>query len=257
MNKYVAVIEGILFLSGEEGVTLGELISVLNVDPLEIETAIDTLIEKYNDNDEHGIKLVQTAQAYKFATKNEYADYFQKYAHQEYNDNIPKSSLETLAIIAYNQPITKFDIEQIKGVSPYHTLQHLLNRELVRIVGKSDEIGKPNLYGITDKFLDYLGINTLEQLPDLKDYEVDVEENIQTELFNSSADFKEIRKRLLNELNFEEKVLDLADDEIEVPTLKLFDEEETKEEELTEEVSSDINEGNIEDGETTENNSQE
>lgn len=223
MNNYEAIIEGILFFSGNEGVTSGELLKVLNVDLLTIENAIDSLSKKYTKNG-HVFEIIYTAQTYKLATKKEYYDFFQKYAKLQYSDVLSPSSMETLAIIAYNQPITKFEIEDIKGVSPSHNIQTLQAKDLVEVVGRSSEIGRPNLYGVTDKFYDYLGINTKDDLPELKDFELKLE-NKQETLFDEVDDFKEIRKRLLNELNFEEKVLDLAEETIEVPTLKLFDDD--------------------------------
>lgn len=256
MNKNIQpIIEGLLFLSGENGITIGELVAILNVDPMEVENNMKKIEKKYQ-KDDFGIKLIQTAQSYKFCTKPEYGDFFKKYANFQYNDIIPKSCLETLAIIAYNQPITKFNIEEIKGVSPSHTIQILLNRELVQIVGRSEEIGRPNLYGITDKFLDYLGINTLDDLPSLREYKVKDEEQEQSELFTDLDDFKEIRKRLLNELHFEEKVLDLVEDDIEVPAIKLFSDEEPivfEKRDITE-IENDIKK-EIADGENSENNS--
>lgn len=217
------IIEGLLFLSGDKGLTLGELVTYIGVDPLTIEKLIDELIQKYKNDEDSAITIVYTAQSYKLGTKSKYANKFELYANSEYNDVIPKSSLETLAIICYNQPITKFDIEQIKGVSPSHTVSVLLERNLIEVVGRSDEIGRPKLYGITDVALDYLGINSTDDLPALKDYRLNFDDE-QDELFNSDIDFKEIRKRLLTDLEFEQNVLELDEEEVEVPEVKLFEE---------------------------------
>lgn len=220
MNKYINIIEGLLFLSGENGLTIGEIVSLLNLDELDIEDNLKEIEIEYQ-KDNHGIELIQTAQSYKFATKKEFASIFQKYAQVTFNENLPKSSVETLAIIAYNQPITRFQIEEIKGVSPNHSLQTLLNREIVHIVGKSSEIGHPNLYGTTDYFLDFIGINKLEDLPPLGEFQIKDEQTEQNELFNDYDDYKEIRKRLLKEVEFEVKSIELEDD-IDIPELKLF-----------------------------------
>ncbi len=223
------IIEGLLFLSGDKGLTLGELVTHIGVDPLTVDKHIEELKLKYENDKECAFTIVYTAQSYKLATKSQFADKFQSYANTEYNDAIPKSSLETLAIICYNQPITKFDIEQIKGVSPSHTVSVLLERNLIHVVGRSDEIGRPKMYGITDTALDYLGINTVEELPPLKDYKIAFEDD-QNELFNSEIDFKEIRKRLLTDLEFEQSVLELDEEEVDIPEVRLFDENEEEEE---------------------------
>ncbi len=222
------IIEGLLFLSGDKGLTLGELVTHIGVDPLTIDKHIEELKSKYEKDTDCGLTIVYTAQSYKIATKSKFADEFQSYANAEYNDAIPKSSLETLAIICYNQPITKFDIEQIKGVSPSHTVSVLLERNLIHVVGRSDEIGRPKMYGITDTALDYLGINTIEDLPPLRDYKIAFEDD-QSELFNSDIDFKEIRKRLLTDLEFEQSVLELDEEEVEIPEVRLFNENEEEE----------------------------
>lgn len=220
--KNKPIIEGLLFLSGDKGLTLGELVTYIGIDPLSIEKLITELNKKYEKDEDSAFTIVYTAQSYKLATKPKYATSFEVYANSEYNDVIPKSSLETLAIICYNQPITKFDIEQIKGVSPSHTVSVLLERDLIEVVGRSDEIGRPKLYGITDVALDYLGINSSEELPPLKDYKLAFDSD-QDELFNSEIDFKEIRKRLLTDLEFEQNVLELDEEEIEVPEVRLFE----------------------------------
>lgn len=220
-----AIIEGLLFLSGDKGLTLGELVTYIGQDPLSIEKTIDQMNQKYKADRCSALTIVYTAQSYKLGTKPKYANKFEQYANSEYNDVIPKSSLETLAIICYNQPITKFDIEQIKGVSPSHTVSVLLERNLIEVVGRSDEIGRPKLYGITDVALDYLGINSTEDLPALKDYRLNFDDD-QSELFNSDIDFKEIRKRLLTDLEFEQNVLELDEVDVDVPDIKLFEEAE-------------------------------
>ncbi|WOO88915.1 SMC-Scp complex subunit ScpB [Mollicutes bacterium LVI A0078] len=224
MTNNKPIIEGLLFLSGDKGLTLGELVTYIGLDPLSIEKIVAEMNQKYKADQDSAFTIVYTAQSYKIATKPQFADKFEAYANSEYNDVIPKSSLETLAIICYNQPITKFDIEQIKGVSPSHTVSVLLERNLIEVVGRSDEIGRPKLYAITDTTLDYLGINSIEEMPALKDYKLAFDDE-SDELFNSEIDFKEIRKRLLTDLEFEQSVLEIEEEEIDVPEVKLFEQE--------------------------------
>ncbi len=225
MDKKKAIIEGLLFLSGDKGMTIGELVTFLAIDPLTIERLAGELNEKYQNDESSAFTIVYTANSYKLATKPTLSHEFESYANSEYNDVIPKSSLETLAIICYNQPITKFDIEQIKGVSPSHTVSVLLERDLIEVVGRSDEIGRPKLYAITDVALDYLGINSVDELPKLKDYKLNFDDQTD-ELFNDEIDFKEIRKRLLASTEFEENILELEEEDVQVPTIKLHEEEE-------------------------------
>lgn len=229
MKNNKPIIEGLLFLSGDNGLTIGELVNYIGIDPLSIEKMISDIKEDYENNQNSGLTIVYTAQSYKLCTKPELSSKFEAFANNKFNDAIPKSSLETLAIICYNQPLTKFDIEQIKGVSPSHTVSVLLERNLIEVVGRSDEIGRPKLYAITDTALDYLGINTIEELPPLKDYKLNFDDE-QDELFNSEIDFKEIRKRLLTDIEFESNVLELDDIEVEVPSIKLFTDEEIEDE---------------------------
>ncbi len=230
MMNNTPIIEGLLFLSGDKGLTLGELVTYIGLDPLSIEKIIDEMKIRYEADDNSAFTIVYTAQSYKLGTKPKYASKFEVYANSEYNDAIPKSSLETLAIICYNQPITKFDIEQIKGVSPSHTVSVLLERNLIEVVGRSDEIGRPKLYAITDVALDYLGINNIEELPALKDYKLAFDDD-QNDLFNSEIDFKEIRKRLLTDLEFEQNVLELDEEDVDVPEVRLFNDEEEEQQE--------------------------
>ncbi len=230
ISEYQAIIEGLLFLSGDKGMTLGELVTYANIDPLSVEKIIDELREKYREDEKSSLTICYTAQSYKLATKEKYADKFKMYANSEFNDSIPKSSLETLAIICYNQPLTKFDIEQIKGVSPSHTVSVLLEKKLIQVVGRSNEIGRPKLYAITDIALDYLGINTTDELPPLNEYKF-TEDSASDELFSSEIDFKQIRKRLLSDIEFEENVLVLEEEDVQVPDLQLYENEQDKSEE--------------------------
>jgi len=199
MNKNMNIIEGLLFLSGDNGITIGELVAVLNSDQMSIEEEIKNLINFYMTNN-HAFTIIETAQTYKLVTTPENSEYYEKYANIEFNDKLSKSALETLAIIAYNQPMTRFQIEEIRGVMSGHNLKNLISHELIKVVGRSKEIGKPNLYGTTQEMLDMLGINSLEELPSLSEFDLTLDKE-QESLFDSEQDFKEIRKRLLSSDN--------------------------------------------------------
>jgi segregation and condensation protein B len=107
---------------------------------------------------------------YQFLTKPDYQEAIGVYLQQKSKRRLSASSLETLAIIAYKQPISKSGIEQIRGVSCDYAVQKLLEKELIQIKGKADTIGRPVIYGTTQKFMDYFGINHLKDLPQLKDF---------------------------------------------------------------------------------------
>lgn len=220
MNKLQAL-EGLLFLSGDKGITVGELIMILNLSETEIESLINELKQKYVDTNS-ALTIIETAKNYKLVTTKDNYEYYQQYANMEFNDRLSTSALETLAIIAYNQPVTRFFVEETRGVMTSHHFKTLLNKDLIKVVGKSDEIGKPNLYGTTPEFLDFLGINSLDDLPALSSYELDKEQD-SSALFEED-DFKAIRKRLLSDDNFikEYEEQDFSEiDEIEIKEVVL------------------------------------
>lgn len=227
-NDLMKIIEGLLFIAGSNGITIGELITIVNVDQMTIENSIINLRERYYQNN-NSFTIIETAQTYKLTTTNEHNEYYQKYAEIEFNDKLSQSALETLAIIAYNQPITRFDIEEKRGVMAGHNLKTLQTRELIKVIGKSKEVGRPNLYGTTTEFLDYLGLNSLEELPKLSEFKLNITED-DADLFDDVEDFKEIKKRLLTSDNIVQVQPDVEIEDINqivIPELKLhFDEEE-------------------------------
>lgn len=168
MNR-VAIIESLLFVAGDEGLTLEQLTKLVNIKDEEIEELINHLIQRYNENDESGITLIKTAKRYKLVTKDKCAKYIKKYAQSPFSQTLSRALLETLAIIAYKQPITRIEIEDIRGVQVTGNLQKLKSFQLIDEVGRIDKPGRPLLYGTTDFFLDYFGINNLKDLPELKD----------------------------------------------------------------------------------------
>lgn len=200
MNNKVQAMEGLLFLSGDKGITIGELIMILNLSEDEIVKGIESLKQRYLDTNS-AITIIETAKNYKLVTTKDNYEYYQQYANMEHNDRLSTSALETLAIIAYNQPVTRFMVEETRGVMTSHHFKTLINRDLIKVVGKSDEVGKPNLYATTSEFLDFLGINSLEELPPLSSFSIDTSID-SSDLFSDEDDFKVIRKRLLSDDNF-------------------------------------------------------
>ena len=125
--------------------------------------------QKYGDK-QFAIELVKIGNGYQFLTKKDYHEVIALLQAQRSKKKLSQAALETLAIIAYKQPVTKPDIEQIRGVNCDYSIQKLLEKELISIVGKSEAIGKPILYGTSNLFMDYFGINSIAELPQLKDF---------------------------------------------------------------------------------------
>ena len=178
--NYKGLIEGLLFVVGDEGLTLIDLCSIIGVDDEIILSSLNELISDY-ENSDRGIRIEVFGESYKLVTKKEYKDYLKKLVPDE-EDLLTQSNLETLAIIAYNQPITRMQIEEIRGVNSSHVVRKLMMRDLICEKGRSELPGKPILYGTTDFFLDYFGINSLDQLPEIK---MPDSEDIETNLFES------------------------------------------------------------------------
>ncbi|MCL6258457.1 SMC-Scp complex subunit ScpB [Aquiflexum sp. TKW24L] len=131
--------------------------------------AIDALHEKYS-NDDFSFALENIAEGYQFLTKPAYQASISILLRQQSHKRLSIAQLETLSIIAYKQPVTKTEIEHIRGVNCDYSIQKLLEKELVTIKGKSDSVGRPLLYGTSEKFMEYFGINSLVDLPQPKDF---------------------------------------------------------------------------------------
>ena len=131
------------------------------------------LLKNRFDGDDFSFTLYYINNGYQFLTKPEYLSSIQTYLKQKTQKRLSTAALETLAIIAYKQPITKVGIEQIRGVNCDYVLQKLLEKSLVAILGKDETVGKPLLYGTSEEFLEYFGINDLKDLPAPKDFSQD------------------------------------------------------------------------------------
>jgi segregation and condensation protein B len=136
----------------------------------EIASYIESLKDKYNDV-QYSIEIVEIAGGFRFMTKALYHHTIGTYLRQNTHKKLSKSALESLAIIAYKQPVTKTEIESIRGVNSDYTIQKLLEKDLIEISGRSEGPGKPLLYTTTSKFTDYFGLKTIEDLPKVKELE--------------------------------------------------------------------------------------
>lgn len=184
MNE-LAVYEALLFVAGEEGISLKELAQLTKSTSDHAKRCLERLEQHYLNTPESGLTLIETAESYRLVTKREYASIIQQYAHLPLSNKLSKASVETLAVIAYKQPITRMEIEELRGVQLASSLQKLKLRNLIQEIGRLDAPGRPVLYGTTDYFLDYFGLNDLTELPELEAEEEFVNER----LFKDSFDY--------------------------------------------------------------------
>ena len=187
MNKK-AIIEGLLFVVGDEGLTINQIEDILNIDILEAKKLISEMMEYYN-SDDRGIKLNFLGNTVKFTTNKEHCQFYQKLVESPYSNNLSQAALETLAIIAYNQPITRIQVDEIRGVCTSQIIRKLSAKGLIKEIGRSELPGRPILYNTTNEFLDYFGINNLNQLPkinknDTIDEEIDLFKSKYEEITN-------------------------------------------------------------------------
>ena len=182
----LGVLEGLLFVVGDEGVTLKEICEILEINE---DTAKNLLVElkKSYESSSRGIKISFLGETFKLTTKKEHKEYYQKLVTTK-EAILSQSQLEVLAIIAYNEPITRIEIDEIRGISSAYIIKKLLSRDLIKVVGKSDLPGKPNLYRTTRTFLDCFGLSSINDLPDL----VVNDDTDDKDLFSKKEDIEEL-----------------------------------------------------------------
>ncbi len=169
-----AIVEGLLYMVGDDGLKVEQLASVIDKSIEDSEAILNSIQSKYT-NENFGIELVNYGKTYKFITKQEVAPYIQALFHTSKPNTLSQSALETLAIIAYKQPITRVEIEELRGVGADMMLRKLQARNLIREAGRSDAPGKPILYEVTEEFMDSFKLYTLNELPDLPEFNSDEE----------------------------------------------------------------------------------
>ena len=190
MTNYISVLEGLLFVAGDDGITLEEASYILELERSAVRQLLDELKKRLEDENS-GLELLLTASHYKLVTKASLKSYIEKYAVSPYSSQLSQASLETLAIIAYKQPVTRVDIESIRGVQSSGSIQKLLLRDLIEEAGRLETPGRPKLYKTTAYFMDYFGLESLDALPDASDlFDLDSEEANQ--LFRDNHDLFEV-----------------------------------------------------------------
>ena len=209
-NIYNSVIEALIFAS-EDSISASELIKAIKgidgediqISSSDVENCVEELNAKY-ETENLSVKIIKISNGFLFATKPEYANYVGYLSSEKSKRRLSQAALETLAIIAYKQPITKPEIESIRGVNSDYMLNTLLEKDLITISGRAETIGRPLLYVTTNEFLKYFGLNNIGDLP--KPREID--EIMQDE------DFIEQKRKIMMNL-IEETIQNETDSESE------------------------------------------
>lgn len=166
MNK--AVLEGLLFVVGEDGLTIEQICNVLEVDVEEGKNLIRELKKDYEEEN-RGLRIDFLGNRFKLTTKFEHKEYYQKLIENPETNFLSQAALETLAIIAYNEPITRVQIDAIRGVGTTSIIRKLVAKGFIKESGRSELPGRPILYETTHEFLDYFCLSSLEDLPNIED----------------------------------------------------------------------------------------
>ena len=164
-----AILEGLLFVVGEDGLNIDQIKDVLQIEEDEAKQLILDLKEDYN-KENRGLRIDFLGNKIKLTTKPEHKEYYQKLLENPETNALSQASLETLAIIAYNQPVTRMDVDELRGVSTGQMIRKLVAKGFIKEGGRSNLPGRPILYETTNEFLDYFGLSSIEDLPDMRDF---------------------------------------------------------------------------------------
>lgn len=182
--ELITRLHGIIFVTGIEGVSRKDLAASLQVPLNQVTEALQQLQLNLQEDSLSPVELVNYNDQYRLVTKSELAPDVESYAHSPFTQKLSRAAVETLAIVAYRQPITRMGIDEIRGVSSITMLQKLLARDLIREIGRLEAPGRPVLYGVTDYFMDYFGLKSLEDLPNIEPLNLN-DEVTSDELFNT------------------------------------------------------------------------
>ncbi|SDY49317.1 condensin subunit ScpB [Proteiniborus ethanoligenes] len=175
MKEIKSIIEALLFTWGDP-LSIEDISEVLGLDKKSLKIILNEMIDDFNFN-RRGIQIINTNNTYQLSTRAEHFEWIKKLCAPRINKTLSNAALETLSIIAYKQPITKAEIEIIRGVKCDRALSTLMEKKLVVEVGRLEKPGKPIIYGTTDEFLRFFGLSSLEHLPSLdEDYIIQIED---------------------------------------------------------------------------------
>lgn len=173
MTDKLAVLEGLLFVVGEEGLTFDQIEDVLDISEDDSKELVKLLKENYEDSN-RGLRIDFLGNRFKLTTKFEHKKYYQKLIENPITNTLSQAALETLAIIAYNEPITRMQVDKLRGVGSVQLIRKLVAKGFIKEVGRSDLPGRPILYETTSEFLDYFGLANIKSLPDMSNFINDV-----------------------------------------------------------------------------------
>ena len=180
-----AVLEGLLFVVGEDGLTIEQISDVLEITDDESKELVMELKKDYED-ESRGLRIDFLGNRFKITTKFEHKEYYQKLLENPETNTLSQAALETLAIIAYNEPITRVQVDAIRGVSSASIVRKLVAKGFVKESGRSELPGRPILYETTNEFLDYFGLSSTEDLPNIEEIIEESEEvEEDADLYNS------------------------------------------------------------------------
>lgn len=180
--NYIPILEGLLFLVGDDGISIEQISNILEINKEKTYNYIEELTNLYNE-DNRGITIKKYGDSYKLTTKKEYKGYYQKLLDDKEVNILSQSALETLAIIAYNEPITRVEIDELRGLNSSYVVRKLVAKGLIKEAGKSELPGKPMFYKTTKDFLDCFGLSSLDDLPKLDEIK---EEDVEMDLFKTN-----------------------------------------------------------------------
>lgn len=172
-----SIIESILFAMGEP-VSLYELAEAMNLSESEVRPAIEALVEKYQQN-AGGIRIIRLNTKYQMCTNPDHFEFIHALLYEKNKGTLSQAALETLAIVAYKQPVTRMEVENLRGVKSSSSIQTLMDRNLIKEAGKLDAPGKPIVYETTLEFLKYANIANLKELPSYHEFVEGIQERIQ------------------------------------------------------------------------------
>ncbi|WLR46697.1 SMC-Scp complex subunit ScpB [Halobacillus litoralis] len=168
LEDYKAITEGLLFAAGEEGITKKKLTNLLEMDAKAFKSLLEEMMKDYQSKN-RGLTIMDSQGTLHLTTKPEHASYYKRLLDSPGSTRLSQAALETLAIIAYQQPITRIEVDDLRGVKSDRAIQTLVNRSLIEEKGRKDAIGRPILYGTTKDFLIYFGLTSIEELPPLSE----------------------------------------------------------------------------------------
>lgn len=169
-----AIIESLLFMWGDP-LSLKDISSILEIEEDQVRNLIEEMIDEFNF-ERRGIRIIQIEDNYQMSTRSEHFEWIKKLYNPKNTKTLSSAALETLSIIAYNQPITKSEIEIIRGVRCDKALDTLLEKGIIEEKGRLEKTGRPIIYGTTKEFLKHFGLASLDELPPLEEIDIDTEE---------------------------------------------------------------------------------